>query len=62
VVPSSQILNNGTNPDSIETESLDIVEVVDDTLVSSTAVVAEVSACIFVSVGSGKSIGKDLID
>lgn len=50
------------DPDSIEAHVLDVVEVVLDALEGAAAVVAEVVAGSGRAVGSGESVGDDLID
>jgi len=62
VITILQVVNDWGDPDGIETESLNIIKVVLDTLPGTSTVVAEVSASTVVSIGSSKSICKNLVN
>jgi len=62
VISTVDVVDGGRYPDGIEAHTLDIVQVVDHSLVVTTAVIAEVPARVGVTVATAKSIGKDLVD
>lgn len=61
MVASVHVLDNWTDPNSIEAHSCDVVQVVLDSLVSSTAVVSQVIARTASAAALRESISKDLI-
>jgi hypothetical protein len=62
VVASIHVGHNGGDPDGVEAQTLDVVEVIRDALPSTTAVVTKVVTVGGVAVGAGKSVSQHLID
>lgn len=62
MVTSIAIVNDWGNPDGIKAHTLNVVEVVDDTFVTTTTVVAQISAVILLAIISGESVSEELIN
>lgn len=63
VISITIVVNNWGDPDGVETHTLDVIEVVGDTVPGSTTVVGEIgTSSVVLTVALGKSIGKYLID
>ena len=62
VVATIGVVHNWGDPDGIESHSLDVVELLDHTLVVSTTVVAEVGAGAGVAITAGEPISEDLVN
>jgi hypothetical protein len=63
VISITVVVNDWGNPDGVETHTLDVIEVVGNTVPGTTAVVGEIgTSSVVLTVALGKSIGKYLID
>jgi len=63
VITITVVINDWRDPDGVETHTLNVIEVVGDTVPGSSAVVGEIRASsVILTVALGKSIGKDLIN
>lgn len=62
VVTRVQVVNDWRDPDSIETHTLNVIEVVGDSLESTTAVVRQIVAGTTTSIILSKTIGEHLVD
>jgi len=62
VIAAGSVENDWRNPDSVEAHAGNVVEVVDNTLESTTTVVSEIGAGTRVAVSLGESVGKELVD
>ena len=62
VISTRSVGDDWGDPDSVESHTLNVVQVVQDTLESSTTVVEEVIAWLRVTISFGKSVSDDLID
>jgi hypothetical protein len=62
VVSGVEVVNNGADPDGVESHTLDVVQVVLNTLEGSTAVVAEVTAGAIVLAILSKAISEELVN
>lgn len=63
VITITVVVNDWGDPDGVEAHTLNVIEVVGDTVPGSSTVVGEISASsVVLTVALGKSIGKDLVD
>ena len=62
VITTVEIIDDRRDPDGIETHTLDIVQVVDESLVVTAAVARKIITVVGAAIASGESIGEDLID
>jgi len=62
VVTRVQVINDWRDPDSIETHTLNVIEVVGDSLESTTAVVRQIVARTTTIIILSKTIGEHLVD
>lgn len=62
VIAARGILDDRGNPDGVKSHTFDVVKLVDHALVVTTTVVGEVGAGRGGTVGSGKSVGEDLVN
>lgn len=62
VVASISVVDNGGDPDGVKAHALNVIEVVDDALVTTSTVISEISAIILLAIIAGESVCKELIN